>query len=47
MNLIMAQEMSSEVFLESRGYKVETPCQMAERNIFMRKIIYHELLKAD
>lgn len=46
MNLITVQEKSSEVFLESRGYRVGTPCQMAERNLFMQKIIYHELLEA-
>lgn len=47
MNLITVQEKSSEVFLESRGYRVGTPCRPAERNLFMQKIIYHRLLKAD
>lgn len=47
MNLITVQEKSLEVFLESRGYRVVTPCRMAERNLFMQKIIYHRLLKAD
>jgi len=47
MNLIMVQEKSSEVFLESRGYKVGTPCRPAERNLFMQEIDYHDLWKAD
>ena len=42
----MDQEKISEIFLESRGYRVGTPCRSAERNLFMQKIIYHELLKA-
>ena len=46
MNLITVQEKRSEVFLESRGYRVGTPCRMAERNLFMQKIIYHDLLEA-
>lgn len=46
MNLITVQEKSSEVFLGSRGYRVGTPCRPAERNLFMQKIIYHDLLEA-
>ena len=46
MNLITEQEKISEIFLESRGYRVGTPCQTAERNLFMQKIIYHDLLEA-